>query len=99
MTRVASFTFLGVRAKQSPTHEVISIAVRAAEVLQFARIDRAGRTHEGVLKGFQRPQIASHIGEIRDYLNTADAVLPNPIVVAFVDSVGVRTKHGNIVEL
>ncbi len=96
---MTKFTFRGVRAKQSATHEVISIVARASEVLQFAKIDRAGRTKEGVLSGFQRPQIASHIGEIRDYLRTDDAVLPNPIVVAFVGSVDVEPQFGSIVEL
>jgi DGQHR domain-containing protein len=96
---VTTFTFLGVRAKQSTTHEVISIAARASEVLKFSKIDRAGRTKEGALTGFQRPQIASHISEIRDYLRTDDAVLPNPIVVAFVGNVEVKPLSGKLVEL
>ena len=96
---MTTFTFLGVRANQSATHQVISIAARASEVLKFAKIDRAGRTNAGALKGFQRPQISSHIGEIRDYLKTDDAVLPNPIVVAFTDSVCVTHKNGAIVEV
>lgn len=96
---MTTFNFLGVRAKQSSTHEVISIAARASEVLQFSRIDRAGRTSNGALTGFQRPQIASHIGEIRDYLRTDDAVLPNPIVVAFVGNVEVTPREGAMVEL
>jgi len=36
---------------------------------------------------FQRPQIASHICEIKDYLEHDDAVLPNPIVIAFTSGV------------
>jgi len=35
------------------------------------------------LSGFQRPQIASHIREISDYLSQSDAMLPNAIVLAF----------------
>jgi DGQHR domain-containing protein len=96
---VTTFTFLGVRAKQSASHEVISIAARASEVLQFSRIDRAGRTSTGKLTGFQRPQIASHITEIRDYLRTDDAVLPNPIVVAFVGNVDIQTRLDQMVEI
>ena len=96
---MTTFTYLGVRAKQSSSHEVITIAARASEILQFARIDRAGRTSEGVLRGFQRPQIASHIVEIRDYLRTDDAVLPNPIVVAFTDHVEVVSRDGQVVEI
>jgi DGQHR domain-containing protein len=96
---VTTFTFLGVRAKQSASHEVISIAARASEVLQFSRIDRAGRTSTGKLTGFQRPQIASHITEIRDYLRTDDAVLPNPIVVAFVGNVDIQARQDQMVEI
>ena len=96
---MTTFTFHGVLAKQSASHQVISIAARASEVLKFARIDRAGRTKEGALSGFQRPQIASHISEIREYLRTDDAVLPNPIVVAFVGNVVVKPQTGSIVEI
>src|ERR1700692_756405 len=99
MIRVTTFTFRGVRARQSSSHDVISIAARASEVLQFARIDRAGRTSTGALTGFQRPQIASHINEIRDYLRTDDAVLPNPIVVAFVGNVEVKPHDEPVVEI
>jgi DGQHR domain-containing protein len=96
---VTTFTYLGVRAKQSSNHEVISIAAKASDVLLFSRIDRAGRTSTGALTGFQRPQIASHINEIRDYLRTDDAVLPNPIVVAFIGNVEVMPRNGQMVDL
>ena len=46
------------------------------------------------LRGFQRHQIASHIKEIRDYLGREDALLPNPIVVAFTEGVSI-TPLGN----
>ncbi len=96
---MTTFTYLGVRAKQSSNHEVISIAAKASDVLQYSRIDRAGRTSTGSLTGFQRPQIASHINEIRDYLRTDDAVLPNPIVVAFIGNVEVKPRDGHMVDL
>ena len=41
------------------------------------------------MSGFQRPQVAGHIREIRDYLSETDAILPNPIVVAFTSGVTV----------
>ena len=68
------------------------ITARASEVLSFTSIARAGRGAEGAVVGFQRPQIAAHIREIRDYLRTDDAVLPNCIVVGFVDSIEVRER-------
>lgn len=58
--------------------------------MQFATIDRIGRSAQGELSGFQRPQIAAHIREIKDYLSLDDAVLPNPIVVAFTNGVSVK---------
>jgi DGQHR domain-containing protein len=87
---VRTLTYRGVSARQSPEHRVITIVANASDVLTFARIDRAGRGTSGTLTGFQRPQVASHIREIREYLKGDDAVLPNPIVVAFVDHVSVR---------
>ncbi len=69
--------------QQSERLPVFTFAARATDVARFARIERAGRDEGGILKGFQRPQIAGHIREIRDYLEKPTAILPNPIVVAF----------------
>lgn len=69
--------------RQSAETPVFTFAAKASDIARIARIERAGRTEEGTLEGFQRPQIASHIREIRDYLEKPSAILPNPIVVAF----------------
>lgn len=81
MSEKLSFTV--VLPKQSERLKVFSFAAPASEIARFARIQRAGRDEEGALSGFQRPQIAGHIREIRDYLIKPNAILPNPIVVAF----------------
>jgi DGQHR domain-containing protein len=95
---VKTFTYRAVRAKQSPSHEVVTFAAKASDIMAFAEIDRAGRDN-GSLKGFQRPQIASHVKEIREYLTYKDAVLPNAIVVAFIDDVSLAKVDGGVVEL
>ena len=82
--------YLAVCAQQSSEHQVFSFAASAADVLRFASIERIGRDAQGELHGFQRPQVAAHIREIRDYLEKPNAVLPNPIVVAFIDRVDVK---------
>jgi DGQHR domain-containing protein len=82
-------SFTAVRADQSKDHTVATFAASARDILTFASIDRIGRDEEGNLSGFQRPQIAAHIREIRDYLEKPDAILPNPIVVAFTKGVEV----------
>src|SRR5688500_13816019 len=78
-----TMTFTVVLPRQSERHKVFTFAAPASEIARFARIQRAGRDDEGALRGFQRPQIAGHIREIRDYLIKPNAILPNPIVVAF----------------
>lgn len=92
-------TFLAVCAQQSSEHKVLSFAASAADVFRFAAIDRIGRDVQGELSGFQRPQVAAHIREIRDYLEKPNAVLPNPIVVAFTDRVKVEELGNGAVRL
>lgn len=88
---MSTFKFRGL-AQQNDKHQTTMITARASEVLTFASISRAGRDAKGALDGFQRPQIAAHIREIRDYLRTETAVLPNCIVVGFVDRIEVRER-------
>jgi DGQHR domain-containing protein len=78
-------TFDALSPAQSDHLVVFTFVAKASEIARIARIERAGRDEAGVLQGFQRPQIATHIREIRDYLEKPTAILPNPIVVAFTD--------------
>ena len=87
--------------RQSDGLPVFTFAARAKDVERFARIERAGRDDAGTLRGFQRPQIASHIREIRDYLEKPNAILPNPIIVAFTKSATLEMtnkegRHGHL---
>jgi DGQHR domain-containing protein len=93
-TKPQTWTYRAVVAQQSAKHACLMIAAQAKEILAWAQIERVGRSGDGSLRGFQRPQIASHIKEIRDYLGQRDAVLPNPIVVAFVGGVKI-VKEGD----
>lgn len=84
---MTTLSFMAARAKQSAVHDVLTFAATAEQVLSFSEIDRVSRDGEGVLSGFQRPQIAGHIREIRDYLEAPTAIIPNAIVVAFTEGV------------
>ena len=75
--------FTAVGAKQSRSTRVFTFAAKVQDILDCCEISRAGRSDKGKLFGFQRPQIAAHIQEIRDYVSKEDAVLPNAIVVGF----------------
>lgn len=96
MTR---FKFTGVRAHQAPEHDVFSFAATPEQVLSFAEIERVARDDQGELKGFQRHQVASHIKEIRHYLAREDALLPNAVIVAFIDGVTVRDLEDGVVKI
>lgn len=96
---MARLRIIGIRTPQSPRHTVVSFHATPEDIRRIASIDRIGRSDTGDLSGFQRPQIASHIREIRDYLMKIDSVLPNPIVIAFTDGVCVMQEEGDIVTL
>ena len=74
--------FNGITANQSNNHTVVSMVCNASDVFEIAEIDRIRRSDKGEVLGFQRPKIQNHINEIRDYIKSDDAVLPNPIVLA-----------------
>ena len=94
-----TITFTAIRAQQSNNHQVLSFAAKASDIHKIAAIDRIARDEQGTVTGFQRPQIAKHINEIRDYLKSDEAVLPNPIVVAFTDKAHVEEINENTVRL
>lgn len=96
---MTTFRFKAVRAKQAPDHDVFSFAATPEQILSFSEIERVGRDDGGSLKGFQRHQIASHIKEIRDYLGREDALLPNAVIVAFIDGVKIKNLGDGIVEV
>jgi len=96
---MSSITFIAIRAIQSPGHIVLCFSASAEEIRKIATIERITRDESGLLSGFQRPQIASHIQEIKDYLNRDDAVLPNPIVIAFTDNVSVEEVSDEILKI
>lgn len=92
------FTYNAIVPRQSTKYPVFSFCATVADIFRFAEIDRIGRREDGSLFGFQRPQVAAHIQEIRDYLSQDDAVLPNSIVVAFTRGITV-TRDGEIAKV
>jgi DGQHR domain-containing protein len=94
------FKFRGLLAQQGNSDlKVIMITARASEVRSFATIPRAGRDGEGALRGFQRTQISTQVGEIRDYLRTDGAVLPMSLTVGFFDHIKVKERSEGWVEV
>jgi DGQHR domain-containing protein len=86
---MSKYKYRAIRAQQAQGHNVFVFAANPNDVLSFSEIDRVGRNEDGQLTGFQRHQIASHINEIRDYLSRDDALLPNAVILAFVEGISV----------
>lgn len=84
------YKFHGLTANQAPNHDVFMFAAEPRQILEFAQIERVGRNDKGELKGFQRHQISAHIKDIRKYLERKDALLPNAVIVAFLDNVEIK---------
>ena len=96
---MTNFRYKAVRALQAPEHDVFVFAANPKDVLSFAAIERVARTESGQLKGFQRHQVASHIRDIRDYLSREDALLPNAVIVAFIDGVKIKNLADGVVQV
>lgn len=84
---ISSMHFNALRIIQPSGRHVYAFATIAGIVLKIADIQRIGRGEHEQLIGYQRPELAGHISEIRRYIEESDAVLPNTIVIAFDDSV------------
>jgi DGQHR domain-containing protein len=93
------YRYKAILANQSQAQKVFVFKAKAKEISEFSLIDRAGRNERGGMNGFQRPQIAAHIAKIRDYLATPVAVLPNALVIAFLDGLRVRGKRHGLAEI
>lgn len=71
-----------IEVEQSPGRRLYSFAIDGKVVARFAAISRVKR-EDGKLKGYQRPEVVSHIEEIRNYIESATPMIPNAIVLAF----------------
>lgn len=69
--------------RQGRSRVVYSFAVDGKLLPKFTTIARLGRNEERAVSGYQRPEVLSHIAQIREYLESHEPLLPNSIVVAF----------------
>jgi DGQHR domain-containing protein len=72
-----------IEIRQGKGRPLYSFGIDGKKLLDIAQISRIGRNEEAKITGYQRPEVISHIKEIKAYLETESAILPNAIVVAF----------------
>lgn len=68
---------------QGAGKKIYAFAIDGKELHSVAAISRLARDEESMLEGYQRPEVLNHITQIRDYIDSDDAMLPNALVVAF----------------
>ncbi len=76
-----------IRVDQGENRQLFSFAVDGKFLPEFVTISRIRRESSGDIGGYQRPEIRSHISDIRRYLESPDPMIPNAIVIAFDDRV------------
>jgi DGQHR domain-containing protein len=69
--------------EQAPGRRLFSFAVDGKKLPLFAAVSRVKRNARHELGGYQRAESLSHIRTIQKYLESAEAILPNALVVAF----------------
>ncbi|MCG6157722.1 DGQHR domain-containing protein DpdB [Rubinisphaera margarita] len=80
---------------QGKDRRLYSFAVDGKELHKFCTISRVSRNDSEGLSGYQRPEVVSHIVQIREYLESENPLLPNAIVVAFDESVRFKPSSPN----
>ena len=69
--------------RQSENRRLYSFAVDGKLLPRFTTVSRVRRENGGEIQGYQRPEVLSHISEIRNYLESEDPMIPNALVVSF----------------
>jgi DGQHR domain-containing protein len=83
-----------IEIRQGKNRRLYSFAVDGKHLHDFCTVSRVSR-HDGQgLSGYQRPEVVSHITQIKDYLESENPLLPNAIVVAFNPSVSFKAAPG-----
>ena len=72
-----------LKISQGQGRTLFAFAVEGKTIPQFADVSRVKRGADGEVLGYQRPEVRSHIAEIRRYLESPSPMIPNAIVVAF----------------
>lgn len=83
-----------LRTTQGPDLDVYAFFIKGADIVQVADISRVDRDESDALKGFQRPEIRTHVKGIIDYLNQGDVLFPNAIILAMSPQVRFTASRG-----
>ncbi len=83
-----------LRIQQNDSMPVYLFALAAEEIDLVADVARISRDDAGKLIGYQRPERRSHVKQILEYLNSAEVLFPNGLILALPDSVKFKSSRG-----
>lgn len=83
MERMSEIKIPALQIKQSEKRVLYTFAVDGKLIASFATVSRISRNDSNEVIGYQRPEVLSHISEIKNYIESNDPMLPNAIVIAF----------------
>jgi len=83
-----------IRVIQTKKNPLFLFALTADELLQVAEVSRVSRDTGGRLLGYQRPEVKRHVRNITEYLNGAEVLFPNSIILALSSSVVFKQVRG-----
>ena len=72
-----------LEVSQGSGRVLYSFAVDGKRLPEFAMVSRVRRDGDSAIEGYQRPEVLSHIGAIRRYLESGAPMIPNALVIAF----------------
>lgn len=76
-----------IEVRQGSGRLLYSFAVDGKLIPSFATVSRIRRGDDKQINGYQRPEVLSHIAEIRNYIESDAPMIPNAVVIAFDKSV------------
>jgi DGQHR domain-containing protein len=83
-----------LRTTQGEGLDVYAFFIQGSDIVRVADISRVERDESEVLKGFQRPEIRTHVKGIADYLNQGNVLFPNAIILAMSPAVHFSAARG-----
>ena len=85
-----------LRTVQGENVPVYAFFLRGSDIVRIADISRLHRDDQEALKGFQRPEIKTHVRSIAEFLDRGPVLFPNAIILALAPEVDFRQARGPV---
>lgn len=92
--RTSEIVVRALHTTQGDGLDVYAFFINGSDIIQVADISRVDRDASDELRGFQRPEIRSHVKGIVDYLSQGNALFPNAIILAMSPQVKFVASRG-----